>query len=463
MRIKHSPLFILAMKNMLSMALPIVGSRVAYSISMFISMLLIAHLGHAELAAGALINSVMFTLLVPLWQLFFATGILVGMSYGAKQFSEIGAIVRHSFILSLILGVPLMLILWHIGPVLIILAQQQHLAELTQQYFRANVWSIIPGFWLLCLNQFLTGIGKQKTALIFTLCTIPMSIGMGFVLMYGKCGAPALGISGMGYANSLATIIMCSVLVVYLAVTAEYLPYKLFTIKTSSTVNYTKKLFFLGWPIAAMFAGELLLFSLATLLVGWFGETELAAWQITVQINLIVIMFPMGIGQASTILVSQAMGRNNYALVRYLNYAALLLGLLCVGIFSAVFLFAPERLIVLYLNSSNPVNAITMQLAIKLLAVAALMNVFDALRSICACTLRGLHDTMWPMLIFVVLGCILSLPIGYWLGFILHFGATGIRWGFVLGFLIGAIILLGRSHKFSCPVYLAAKFNQVRD
>jgi len=463
MRLKHYPLFVLAMKNMLSMAMPIVGSRVAYSISMFVSMLLIAHLGHAELAAGALINSVMFTLLVPIWQLFFATGILVGNNYGAKQFSEIGAIVRHSFILSIILGLPIMLILWYIGTILVILGQNQHLAELTQQYFRAYVWTIIPGLWSLCLNQFLTGIGKQKTALIFTLCSIPMFIGIGFVLMHGKFGISAFGISGMGYANSIVTIIMVIVLIVYLAIKTEFQPYNLITFKAPSAVNYTKKLFVFGWPIAAMFAGELLLFSLATLLVGWLGETELAAWQITVQINLIVIMFPMGIGQAGTILISQSIGRNKYVMVRYLNYAALLLGLICVSIFSAAFLFAPQQLIALYLNANNPANATTVHFAIMLLAIAALMNVFDALRSICACTLRGLHDTILPMLIFVVLGTIISLPIGYWLGFSLHFGVTGIRWGFVIGFLVGAIILLCRSHKFSCPVYLATKFNQCGD
>jgi len=203
-----------------------------------------------------------------------------------------------------------------------------------------------------------------------------------------------------------------------------------------------------------MFAAELGIFSLSTILVGWLGESQLAAWQITMQINLLVFMFPLGIGQASTILISQEMGRKNFAAIRSLSYVALLLGSICMIVFALVYLLLPKYLIAFYLNVKSIANQPTVHLAVTLLAVSTLMNFFDALRSIAACALRGLRDTMVPMFIFIGLGCILSLPVGYYLGFPLHLGAVGLRWGFVFGFFIGAIILLHRLHKFTAVNFI---------
>ena len=51
-------------KKTISMAMPMVGSRVAATCSSFTSMLIMAQLGHAELAASALVNAIYFFVIV---------------------------------------------------------------------------------------------------------------------------------------------------------------------------------------------------------------------------------------------------------------------------------------------------------------------------------------------------------------------------------------------------------------
>jgi multidrug resistance protein, MATE family len=446
---QHLNNFISALKKMCVTATPIVVSRVAIGINMFICMLLIAKLGHAELAAGALINAVYYSGLIPLWQLFFAVGILAAQNYGAKNYAEIGSIMRQGLLLSIFVGLGAMLLIFNIKPLLILLGQNERLATLAQKYFDGYAWGIIPGMWNVVLGQFFLGIAKQKLSLICTLITIPLIITCGYILMFGKFGCPHLGIIGMGYANTIAFVISNLGIFIYIYCKKEFQPYKIFVWDKKIINHYFKEILIIGWPITLMFAAELTIFSLATIFAGWLGETSLAAWQITLQINLIVFMFPMGIGQAGTIVIGQAAGGKNYSAIRYLAYAALFLGTICIIVSSILYFTIPKQLIAFYLDNKNPINANTIQIAVTLLVASAAMNLFDSWRTIAACALRGLRDTMIPMWIFVALGTILCLPCGYLFGFPLHLGAAGIRWGFVIGFAIGAGILLHRMHKYT--------------
>ncbi len=55
-------------------------------------------------------------------------------------------------------------------------------------------------------------------------------------------------------------------------------------------------------------------------------------------------------------------------------------------------------------------------------------NVIDYPRFVIVSALRSLHNSTYPLLIFIGLGLILSLPIGYLLAFTMRLGARAIPW-----------------------------------
>lgn len=448
----------LAMKKTISMSMPLVAARVSSAITTFIAMIMIARLGSQELAASALINSISFSFLVPLWSLFFAVGVLVGHAYGAKEEKNIGKIVRQGLWLGIIVGIPATVILWNVDSILIALGQEKNLAILTQEFFRPYSYGLIPALWFCCVSQFIIAISRQKVALVFTLISVPLMVVSGYILIYGKLGLPALGIKGMGYAHALTFVIEDVIIGLYFYFSKRYKIFNLFARDLKIDFNYLKQLFNLGWPISIMNAGELIVFSLSTILIGWISEQQLAAQQITLQINLIAFMVPFGISTASTILISQEMGRKNVHMIRDLGYSSMALSILATLFFLGIYLLIPIPLINLYLNTENPANFQIAAISIPLLIITGIMNVFDAIRTSALLSLRGMRDTLVPMVIFVVLGCIISLPIGYWLTFPLHYGVIGMRWGFVIGFFVGAIILVHRFHKFSAPEFIADNY-----
>jgi MATE family multidrug resistance protein len=189
-------------------------------------------------------------------------------------------------------------------------------------------------------------------------------------------------------------------------------------------------------------------------MIGVLGEISLAAQQATLQINLIAFMVPFGIAQASMIVVSQELGKRNYAAIRDLGYAAMYLSVVATLLGALVYIIAPKFLISFYLGSKSAGNQTTIALSTSLLILTGIMNIPDGIRTVAVSALRGLRDTIVPMLVSVVLACALSLPIGYFLAFPMHMGVLGIRLGFVLTFLVSAIFLVFRWHRLSCPLMI---------
>jgi MATE family multidrug resistance protein len=86
-------------------------------------------------------------------------------------------------------------------------------------------------------------------------------------------------------------------------------------------------------------------------------------------------------------------------------------------------------------------------LAVSLLGIVALFQVFDGAQIIAGGALRGLKDTSVPMIL---------ATLGYWpvgfgtsalLGFALGFGGLGIWAGLALGLMVVAVLAIWRFHR----------------
>ena len=79
-----------------------------------------------------------------------------------------------------------------------------------------------------------------------------------------------------------------------------------------------------------------------------------------------------------------------------------------------------------------------------LLPIAAVFQVFDGLQVVSAGVLRGAADTTFPAAMALIGYWALALPVGWYLAFRAGLGARGLWWGFVVGLMVVAILLLLR-------------------
>jgi multidrug resistance protein, MATE family len=94
-------------------------------------------------------------------------------------------------------------------------------------------------------------------------------------------------------------------------------------------------------------------------------------------------------------------------------------------------------------------DASVLAIAVILLPIAGLFQVFDGLQVVGAGVLRGAGDTRFPMLIGLAGFWLVGMPISVYLGLYTPARAAGLWWGFVAGLgAVAAFLLLRIKYRF---------------
>ena len=222
--------------------------------------------------------------------------------------------------------------------------------------------------------------------------------GANYVLMFGKLGFPALGLVGTGWASALSMTGMALAMGLYVHRARATRAYRVLAHIRRPDPSTLRALFRLGWPIGAAFGLEAGLFAAATLLVGRFGETALAAHQVAINAASVTFMVPLGVGLAATVRVGQAAGRGDRAAAARAGWAGVALSVAFMAGAALLFWLRPAWVVWVY-TGQNAVPPEVMELAAALLGVAAAFQLLDGTQVSAAGALRGLKDTRGPMVI----------------------------------------------------------------
>src|SRR5262249_53628558 len=155
--------------------------------------------------------------------------------------------------------------------------------------------------------------------------------------------------------------------------------------------------------------------------MGLISTTALAAHQIAITCAATTFMFPLGISQAVTVRIGQAVGARSHSMVRVIAFGGIALsggGMLAFTTLDSRL----SELIAALFNSDPEVVALTS----SLLIIAGLFQLADGVQITAMGTLRGLADVRVPMLFSFAFYWIGAIPIGYFGAFICRAGAAGI-------------------------------------
>lgn len=435
-----------AIKKTVLLAVPITSFRVVGTANAFFSMLLIATLGKTELAACALINTVQTTINVTGWSILFAVSTLAGYHLGKGSDIDIGRVFRQGIVASVILGIPMTIIYWYADQILYFFGEDKSLIEIVRPYFHVLAFNALPSMFYATFVQFITGVGKPKVAIYFAVLNLAFLLLPSYLLVYGKFGLPKLGMIGVAYSMIFVYVASTTIAIWYLFLNKSYRKFRIFI--CSFELEHLKKIFKIGFPISIQIASELSAFAFAVIIVGWIGQSSLAATQILNQLNMIMIMGPYGISLASNVLISQAFGKRDMKSIRMLGNAGILSGVVFTSIIALIYFIFPKNLIAIYsINLNDLSNAQIINIAILLFFIGGFSQIFDGIRNIIIGALRGLQDTIMPMWYGIIACWIIGVPLGYLLGIKLNYGAPGIIAAFLISWIVCTTLLIIRFIK----------------
>ena len=183
-------------------------------------------------------------------------------------------------------------------------------------------------------------------------------------------------------------------------------------------------------------------FSLSSLLMGWLGATELAAYQVMCIVGSLCFLVYYGIGAAASIRISHHQGRGEWE-----NVATT-----AVSAFHIIMAVAAVLSIGIALTQSHLARLFTTDAAIQTMFASLLVpmlayQVSDGIQINYSNALRGLGVTKPLMLYSFVAYICISLPASYIFGFTFGWGAIGVVMGLPLGLTAAALLYYARFRK----------------
>lgn len=432
----------------IKLALPIIFGELAQMALHIIDTAMVGQVGAKQLAAAALVMSVMNIPFVVGIGITIAVSQMVSMAHGRKD----GQLVSHYFyngfwlctISALVISLGLEAgkgILFHLG-------QDKEVATLAVPFMQLMGWSVIPMILFMALKQFTDGLEYTRTAMVLSVAALPLNVFINWLLIFGNLGFPRLELVGAGWGTlitrSLIFIIMGIVILrhktfrKYVAVRTNQWNIKWKTIK---------ELLHIGIPSSMQISMEAGAFAISGILIGTIDYVSQAAHQIALSCASFTFMASMGLAQAGSIRTSNAFGRNDWPKIATIGKSTLIIALMY-GVFCAIgFTLLKDRL-PLYFNKELPV----IQMASALLLFAAIFQISDSTQAIGAGLLRGIKDVKVPTILIAIAYWVVGIPVGCLLAFTFKMGASGIWLGFITGLTLSSIFLTIRFLRLSGKV-----------
>jgi MATE family multidrug resistance protein len=422
---------------LLRLAGPLVLIQVGTMLMGVVDTIMVGRVSPSALASAALGHMYFFAISIFGMGVLFALDPIIAQGLGARDGLAVRRGLQRGLVLSLVLSVPISLVLLTVRPVLELVGQPAEVIPDAAGFVHRNALSVWPFYVFVVLRQTLQAHHRVLPIGITIVVANLVNVGLNYLWIYGHLGFPAMGVLGSAWATTVSRWLMAVLMLALGWPTLE--AYLREVAPNLLDLRPLMRMLKLGMPIGAQMVLEGGAFNVMALLMGWLGVAQVAAHQIALNLASLTFMVPLGVASAAAVLVGHAVGRGDADGVRRSTVVALAVGagfMLCTG---ALFVLAPAPLARLY----TPDVAV-LALAVLLLPLAGLFQVFDGLQVVAIGLLRGLGDTRTPMIINVIGFWCIGMPVSLWLGFGLDYGAVGLWWGLVVGLIVVATFLIAR-------------------
>lgn len=429
---------------MVALAIPVVLSELGWMAQGVVDTIMVGKLGPAAIGAVALGNAVFYTPSLFGFGILLGLDTLVAQAYGRKDYDGCHRWLAQGVYLALALTPAIMAVLALASYGYARVGIGAEVAIPAGSYLRILNWSTLPLLIYAASRRYLQGVGQVRVVTVTFIGANLLNWLGNWVLIYGKWGAPRMGVDGSALSTVVARVFMALALLGFAWRYERSRGHPLFKHWAAPSAIMLKQLARLGAPAAGQILLEVGAWNLATLAAGWLTPEALATHQIALNYAAITYMVPLGVGAAAAVSVGHAVGAGNLARARRAGWLALGLGTGFMLLAALVFLAAPGPLIALYTTDPQ-----VMAVGPALLGLAAVFQIFDGIQTVSTGALRGLGETRAPMLANLVGYWALGLPLGYVLCFVLKRGIYGLWIGLTLALVVIATTLLLRWNRDS--------------
>lgn len=378
--------------------------------------IMIGKVGETELSAVSLANQFISIYHILCMGIGMGASVLVSRYYGMKEPEAIRKTVAIMFRLCLSIAVIFCVITCVLpGGIMAIYTTEEPIIEQGIRYLN---WSVVTYFLLgtsVTTTIVLRCVKKVKIPLYTSIAAFFINVGANYIFIFGKLGAPEMGVAGAAVGTLIARVFEFSVICGYLLLVDREIQFRIshLFMKTGSLWRE-----YIRISIPVLISDGILAFGNSTvaMVVGRLGESFVSANAITTVTQQLSSVVIQGFSQAGAIVTGYALGEGDRQKAQRQGYALLGLGIAFGAISACLIQLISEPMIQAY-----GVSMQTADMARQLMTAISIIVLFQSTNSIMTKgTLRGGGDTRMLMLTDNIFLWLLSIPLGIAAGLVLQ-------------------------------------------
>ncbi|MGM9704605.1 MAG: MATE family efflux transporter [Prevotella sp.] len=426
-------------RSLLSIGIPIMIGQLGMIVLGFADTMMVGHHSTIELGAASFVNNIINLVIITATGFSYGLTPVVGGMFGRGQQAEAGKALRCALLANTLAGLAMMLALvllyFNMGN----LGQPEELLPIMRPYYLVLLASLPFVMLFNAFKQFTDSITETRTSMWILLTGNMLNIAGNYVLIYGKCGLPELGVLGAGVSTLFSRIFMVVVFAGVFMWRDKFARYRDGFLHGGWSRPLTRRLASLGTPIALEMGMETASFSLSIIMVGWLGTIALASHQVMITISQFTFMVYYGLGAAVAVRTSHFNGQHDHDGTRHAVTAGLHLMVALELLLSGIIFILRYRIGSWFTDSEEVSSAV-----LSLMVPFFVYQFGDGLQINYANALRGIADVKPLMLIAFIAFFVISLPVGYLCGFVFNLGLVGVWMAFPFGLTSAGIMMWWR-------------------
>ncbi len=402
-------------------------------------MIMVGRLGPSAISAVGMVNQPNFLIISVFMALTVGTTALVARFVGARDIRSAKNVAKQSLVVSIFFGIGISMFLYTFAPQIErAMGAEPDVLILGITYMRIISIGMPFNVIAMIIGAILRGSGDMRTPLIADTIANFINIVGNYILIFGKLGAPALGVAGAGIATSIARFISMLILlyVLYNEKTIVKLSFKESYCLNSSII---KRILNIGIPSAVeqfvLRSGQLAFVRI----IAELGTVPFATHQIAMNIQSLSFMPGQAFSMAATTLVGQLLGAKKPDIAEESARQTRLVGMMVAGITAFIIFFFGRYLIMLYTNNMDIIE----QGRVCLRIIAAIQPA-QSTQFILAGALRGAGDTRFPLYSTMLGMWGMRVVLSYLFVIVFNWGLTGAWLAIAFDQVVRAIIIYSR-------------------
>lgn len=404
----------------LAVAVPIMLQNGLTNVVSLLDNLMVGRVGTDQMSGVSIVNQLLFIVYLSLFGGMAGAGIFTAQYYGKKDEKGVQDIFRIKFIIGLVLAAAGICVLWFWREPLIGMFLHEGDASLSvdatmmyaKGYLGIMLVGLVPFAVSQCVASTLRECSQTVSPMIASAAAVVVDLVFNYILIFGKFGAPALGVEGAAIATVLSRFVECAFLLVWTWKNREQYGFITgFFARTPISALLWRQSISKGMPLLVNEFLWSLGVAMQTQCYSMRGLEVVAGLNISNTLNNVFNIAFLAMGNAVAIIIGQMLGAGKMKEAKETDTKLLFFTtVMCLGIGAVMAVAAP------YFPQAYNTTPQVQRLATSFLLVLAFVMPFCAFTNASYFTLRSggctgvtfLFDSMYMWCLVVPLAFVLS-------------------------------------------------------